>query len=152
MGLFNNFLDKFKTKDFHLSPNLLIRTAQKKFSSNFRLTLRVYKGNQFADPDLTFAKLNKKTSAEIKSGQKDLIIKSSFKVGEFETLVKKHYGLKIQIADEFDRYLINDKYTLGQASRREPLLDWCKERGHNSIEDFLKSKNCNSLADYYEKH
>ena len=52
--------------------------------------------------------------------------------------IKKVYGLTVQVADEFDRYLINDKYTLGQASRREPLIDWLKERNYKSIDDFLQ--------------
>jgi hypothetical protein len=152
MGFFNNLLDNFKSKDFHISPNMKVATAQKQFKANFRLSLRVYKGNQFADGDQTFAALNKRTSAKIKSSSDDISIKSSMTVKEFENVIKDHYGLKVQVADEFNRYLINDKYTLGQASRRQHLIDHLKSKGYDSIEDFLEKHNCKTLEEYYSKN
>ena len=129
-----------------------VKSVQRLFKENFGLTLRVYKGKQFADPDLTVSQLNKRTSDEIDANQKDITIKASMNVGDFEKEIKNVYGLTVQVADEFDKYLINDRYTLGQASRREPLIDWLKEKNYKGIDDFLEKHNCKSLKEYYDKH
>jgi hypothetical protein len=152
MGLFSNLLDNFKAKDFHMNSRMKVASVQRLFKSNYRLTLRIYKGKQFADPKMIINQLDKRTSENITANEKDISIKSSMNVGDFEKEIKKVYGLTVQVADEFDRYLINDKYTLGQASRREPLIDWLKERNYKSIDDFLKKHNCKTLKEYYDKH
>lgn len=152
MGLFSNLLDNFKAKDFHMNSRMKVASVQRLFKSNYRLTLRIYKGKQFADPKMIINQLDKRTSEKITANEKDISIKSSMNVGNFEKEIKKVYGLTVQVADEFDRYLINDKYTLGQASRREPLIDWLKERNYRSIDDFLKKHNCKTLKEYYDKH
>ena len=152
MGLFSNLLDNFKAKDFHMNSRMKVASVQRLFKDNYRLTLRIYKGKQFADPKMIINQLDKKTSDKIKANEKDVSIKSSMNVGDFEKEIKKVYGLTVQVADEFDRYLINDKYTLGQASRREPLIDWLKERNYKGIEDFLEKHNCKTLEEYYKKH
>lgn len=152
MGLFSNLLDNFKAKDFHMNSRMKVASVQRLFKSNYRLTLRIYKGKQFADPKMIINQLDKRTSEKITANEKDISIKSSMNVGDFEKEIKKVYGLTVQVADEFDRYLINDKYTLGQASRREPLIDWLKERNYKSIDDFLKKHNCKTLKEYYDKH
>jgi hypothetical protein len=152
MGFFNNLFDNFKAEDFHMNSRMKVKSVQRLFKGNFGLTLRVYKGKQFADPDLTVSQLNKRTSDEIDANQKDITIKASMNVGDFEKEIKNVYGLTVQVADEFDKYLINDRYTLGQASRREPLIDWLKEKKYKGIEDFLEQHNCKSLKEYYKKH
>jgi hypothetical protein len=73
-------------------------------------------------------------------------------IEDFEKLIDIHYGLTVQVANEFDTYCINNKYTIGQASRKEDLAEWLKERGHNSIEAFLKFEKCNTLEEYYSKN
>jgi len=148
----SNFTDKFKAKDFHISPNKKVKSIKSEFKNNFGLTLRVYKGKQFADDNLTFAALNQKTSKDINSKNDDLSIKASMNIGEFEKLIDQHYGLTVQVANEYDTYCINNKYTLGQASRKEDLEDWVKEKGHKSIVDFLKSEKCSTLEEYYSKN
>lgn len=148
---FSNLTDKFKAKDFHISANKKLKTIQSEFKDNFGLTLRIYKGKQLADPEMTIAGLNKKTSSEIHTKSSDLSIKASMNIGEFEKLILDHYGLTIQVANEFDSYCVNNKYTLGQAARKEDLIDWLSERGINSIEEFLKKENCASLEEYYNK-
>tara|TARA_Y100000385_G_C13099948_1_gene643865 strand:+ start:1987 stop:2394 length:408 start_codon:yes stop_codon:yes gene_type:complete len=135
-----------------MKSRMKVASVQRLFKENYRLTLRVYKGKQFADPKMIINQLDKKTSDKIKANEKDVSIKSSMNVGDFEKEIKKVYGLTVQVADEFDRYLINDKYTLGQASRREPLIDWLKERNYKGIEDFLEKHNCKTLEEYYKKH
>lgn len=152
LNFISNFTDKFKEKDFHLHPNKKVKSIQSEFKDNFGLTLRVYKGKQFVDSDMTFAALNQKTSKDIQSKNDDLSIKASMSISNFEKLIEAHYGLTVQVANEFDTYCINNKYTLGQASRKEDLLDWIKERGYKSIDDFLKSENCSSLQEFYSKN
>jgi hypothetical protein len=148
---FSNLTDKFKAKDFHIAANKKLKTIQAEFKENFGLTLRIYKGKQLADSEMTIAGLNKKTSNEIHAKSSDLSIKASLNIGEFEKLIENHFGLTIQVANEFDTYCVNNKYTLGQAARKEDLIDWLSERGINSIEEFLKKENCASLEEYYNK-
>jgi hypothetical protein len=152
MGLFSNFFDRFKASDFHLAPNKKIKTIQSEFKSNFGLSLRVYKGKMFADSEMTFAQLNSITSKEINAKNSDLKIQSSMKIGEFEELISEHFGVTIQVANEFNTYCVNNKYTLGQASRKEDLEDYVKEKGFSSIEKWLESEKCETLEEWYSKN
>ena len=152
MGFFSNLLDNFKAEDFHVNGRMQVATVQRLFKDNFGLSLRVYKGKQFADPKMTISQLDKRTENKITANKKDIVIKASMNAGDFENEIKDVYGLTVQVADEFDRNLINNKYTLGQASRREPLIDWLKERKYKGIDDFLKKENCKTLKEYYDKN
>jgi len=145
----SNFTDRFKAKDFHLAPNKKVSTIKAEFKENFGLSLRVYKGKQFADDGMTFAALNRKTRKEIDAQAESLEIKASMTIGDFEKLVDEHFGLTVQVANEYDTYCVGNTYTLGQASRKDDLKNWCKERGFKSIEDWLKSEKCNTLDEYY---
>jgi hypothetical protein len=150
MGFFSNFFDRFNASDFDISYNKKIKTIQKEFKDNFGLNLRVYKGKQLADPELTFAQLNQRTSKKIEANNEDLRIKANMKIGELEKLIDEHFGLTVQVANEHNTYCVNNEYTLGQASRKEDLKDWCKDKGFDSIEDWLKSEGFESLEDYYK--
>lgn len=152
MGFFSNFFDRFKAADFHLAPNKKIKSIQSEFKNNFGLTLRVYKGKALADPEMTFAQLNQRTSKSINASNTDLIIKANMNIGDFEKLIDQHFGVTVQIANEFDTYCINNKYTIGQASRKEDIEEWCKSKGFDSLEAWLKSENCETLAEWYEKN
>ena len=152
MGLFSNFFDRFKAADFQISPNMKIKSIQSEFKNNFGLTLRVYKGKVLADPEITFAQLNKLTSKDIKTNSSDLVIKANMTISEFEKLVSDHFGITVQVANEWDTYNVNNKYTLGQASRREDVEDWAKEKGFSSLDAWLKSVNCKTLEEWYEKN
>jgi hypothetical protein len=151
-NFFNNLLDNFKAEDFHMNGRMKVKSVQRLFKENFGLTLRVYKGKQFADPDMTISKLNKKTSDQINANEHDITVKASMKIGDFEKEIKKVYGMTVQVADEWNRNLQPDTYTLGQAARKEPLIDWLKERDYDGIEDFLKKHDCKSMEEYYKKH
>ena len=118
MSIFNKVTDHFKKSDFSVSPGKKVKTIKKEFKEAFGLSLRIYKGKQFAEESLTINQLNKKTSAEIKTAAvEDLVIRASFAVGKVEKLFKTTYGLDVQIADADDKKLINDKITLGDARR-----------------------------------
>jgi hypothetical protein len=129
-----------------------IKSIQSEFKNNFGLTLRVYKGKVLADPEITFAQLNKLTSKDIKTNSTDLVIKANMIISEFEELVNNHFGISVQVANEFDTYNLNNKYTLGQASRREDVEDWVKERGFSSLDSWLESENCKTLEEWHEKN
>lgn len=150
-NFFSNFTDRFKAKDFHIAPNKMVKTVRAEFKENFGLSLRVYKGKQLADDEMTFAALNRRTSKNIKSQAEDLVIKASMTIGEFEKLVDEHFGLTVQVANEQDTYCVGNTYTLGQASRKDDWLNWCKSHGFKSIEDWLKSENCSSLDEYWDR-
>jgi len=152
MGIFSNFFDKFKSADFHLAPNKKIKSIQAEFKQNFGLTLRVYKGKMLADSEMTFAQLNAKTSKEVKASNTDLEIKSNMNIGDFEELINEHFGVTIQVANEFNTYCVNNKYTLGQASRKEDLKDYVKEKGFSSIKKWLESEKCSTLEEWYSKN
>ena len=151
MGIFNNFFDQFKAGDFTLEPNKKVKTIQSEFKDNFQLSLRVYKGKQFADPEWTIAGLNEKTSKKVMAQNEDLTIKANMTIKAFEDLVADHFGLVVQVANEHNTYCINNGYTLGQAARKEDLKDWCVEKGFKGIDDWLKSEGCSSVDDYYNK-
>jgi hypothetical protein len=152
MGIISNFLDRFKSSDFKLAPNKKIKTVKAEFFEHFGLTLRVYKGKVFADPEMTFAELKSKTSKEVKATNSELEIQSNMNIGEFEELFSNHFGVTVQVANEFDTYCVNNKYTLGQASRKEDLKDYVKERGFSTIEEWLKSEKCATLEEWYTKN
>jgi len=151
-GFINDFLDKFKAADFHISPTMHVRTVQRKFKENFGLTLRIYKGKQFADGGSTIAALDRRTRANVDTTAADIVIKASMTAGEVERLVKGNYGLTVQVANEYNTYCLKNKYTLGQAGRKEDLEDWCKEKGHDGIEGWLKSEKCATVDEWYKKN
>lgn len=152
MGFFSNFFDRFKAADFQIAPNMKIKSIQSEFKNNFGLTLRVYKGKVLADPEITFAQLAKLTSKEVKSNSSDLVVKANMNIAEFEMLISNHFGVTVQVANEWDTYNVNNKYTLGQASRREDVEDWVKERGFSSLDAWLESENCKTLEEWHEKN
>lgn len=118
-NLINKIGDSFKSADFEIAPQMKIKTLCKNFKDNFGLTLRVYKGVQFADGELTLAQLNKESKAtnlNTKAGA--LKIKASTKVGDAEKLFKDHFGVNVQIADFDDKKLCDNNMTIGEASRK----------------------------------
>ena len=74
------------------------------------------------------------------------------KIAEFEVLISNHFGVTVQVANEWDTYNVNNKYTIGQASRREDVEDWVKERGFSSLDAWLESENCKTLEEWHEKN
>jgi hypothetical protein len=152
MGFLSNFFDRFDASDFHLAPNKKIKTIQAEFKENFGLSLRVYKGKVFADSEMTFAQLNEKTSKSINASNSDLKITSNMNVKEFEEVIDSHFVVTVQVANEFNTYCINNKYTLGQASRKEDLKDFVNKKGFSSIEEWLESEKCETLEEWYSKN
>lgn len=120
MSILNKFKDHFNKGAISIAPNKKIKTIKKEFKEAFGLSLRVYKGKQFADDSLTINQLNNKVNASIqKSSQEVLAIRGASKVGQVEIMFKKTFGLTVQIADSKDEKLCDNNLSLGEALRNE---------------------------------
>lgn len=119
MGLLNNIKDAFNKAEFTVAPNKKLKTLSADFKKNFNLSLCFYKGSTLADPELTLAALNKKTTKEVDSKADGLKIKGSMKVGDVEKLFDQHFGVTVQVKDKVGKTLVPNSITLGQAARGE---------------------------------
>jgi hypothetical protein len=118
MGISNSIKDHFNNAEFSIAPNKKLKTISKDFKSSFNLSLVFYKGNMIAEGDLTLAALNKKTAKKVDTTSKDDVkIKASMKVGDVEDLFENTYGVKVQIKDKSAKSLVDNDFTLGNASR-----------------------------------
>lgn len=123
MGIFSGITDHFKNSEFSISGSKKLRTIIRQFEKTFNLTLFIYKGNQRADGELSFADLNKKTSLKIDTSinNEDITLKASMSIYDVEKIFLNTYGVKVQIGDKNGK-IISSKYgkvTLGEASRGE---------------------------------
>ena len=119
MGILNNFLDKFKNAEFTVAPQKKLKTISADFKKAFDLTLVFYKGVKIADPELTLAALNSKTSKTVNTHADGLKIKASMKVGDAEQLFDTNFGVTVQIKDKEGKKLVPNEITIGQAARGE---------------------------------
>ena len=123
MGIFNSILDNFKNAEFSVSGRKKLRSINKQFQQAFGLSLLIYKGNQRAPEDFSFADLNKKTSLKVDTSitNSDLKLKASMTVDEVEQAFLDTYGVKVQIGDKKGN-LVSSRYgklTLGETAREE---------------------------------
>ena len=120
MGLLNTIKDHFTNAEFSVAPNKKVKTICADFKKAFGCTLAIYKGKQLADGDLTLNQLNQKTSKDVKTAAAgELKLKASMKVGDAEKLFDEMYGLTVQIKDPAGKTCVDNKLTIGQASRGE---------------------------------
>ena len=120
MGLLNSINDHFTNAEFTVAPNKKVKTVCADFKKTFGCTLAIYKGTQLADPDMTLAELNKRTTKDVKTKESgELKIKASMKVGEAEKLFDQMFGLTVQIKDPKGKECVDNKLTIGQAARGE---------------------------------
>ena len=120
MGLLNNIKDHFTNAEFSVAPNKKVKTICADFKKAFGCTLAIYKGKQLADGDLTLNQLNQKTTKDVKTAASgELKIKAYMKVGDAEKLFDQMYGLTVQIKDPAGKTCVDNKLTIGQASRGE---------------------------------
>lgn len=120
MGLLNNIKDHFTNAEFTVAPNKKVKTVCADFKKAFGVTLAIYKGAQLADPEMTLAELNKRTSKDVKTKESaELKINASMKVGEAEKLFDQLFGLTVQIKDPKGEKCVDNKLTIGQAARGE---------------------------------
>jgi hypothetical protein len=107
-------MDNFKAADFEISGKMKVKSLQKDFKGNFGVTLRVYNGVKFADPDKTLGSF-KSTTTNV-DGFK---VKAKMTVNEVEKKFIENFGLKVQIADKNDTHLLPNSITLGEGARGE---------------------------------
>ena len=120
MGLLNSIKDHFTNAEFSVAPNKKVKTICADFKKAFGCTLAIYKGKQLADGDLTLNQLNQKTSKDVKTAAAgELKLKASMKVGDAEKLFNDLFGLTVQIKDPAGEKCVDNKLTIGQASRGE---------------------------------
>lgn len=123
MGIFNSILDNFKNAEFSVSGRKKLGTISKEFKKSFGLSLLIYKGNQRAPENFSFADLNKKTSLKVDTSinNKDLELKATMTINEVERAFLDTYGVKVQIGDKKGNLISSShgKYSLGEASREE---------------------------------
>lgn len=119
MGLLNNLKDTFNKAEFTVAPNKKLKTLSADFMKAFDLTLAFYKGVQLADPEMTLAALNSKTSKEVNTKADGLKIKGSMKVGDVEKLFDQQFGVTVQIKDKAGKTCVPNNITIGQAARNE---------------------------------
>jgi len=93
-----------------ITGQLKVSTLQSRFLKEFGLTLRIYDGRSFADPDQTLAQVRKK-----KGSGNELSVAKNMKVGNLEDKFEAEFGLKVQVAGSDDSYLCDNDLTLNQA-------------------------------------
>lgn len=93
-----------------INGRIKVKTLQEQFKSEFGLTLRVYDGNKFADPDFTLAKVRK---GDALGGE--FSPKKNMKVGNLEDKILQDFGVKVQVAGSCDSYLCDNSYSLAKA-------------------------------------
>ena len=123
MGIFDSILDNFKNAEFSVSGRKKLRTINKEFNDAFGLSLIIYKGNQRAPENFSFADLNKKTSLKVDTSitNDDLNLKATMSVDDVEKAFLDTYGVKVQIGDKKGN-LISSRYgklSLGETAREE---------------------------------
>lgn len=119
MGLLKNFMDNFNKAEFTVAPQKKLKTISADFKKAFNLSLVFYKGQQIADPDMTLAQLNSKTTKEVNTKADALKIKGNTKVGDAEKLFDKNFGVTVQIKDVDAKICVPNNITIGQAAREE---------------------------------
>ena len=94
----------------NINGRMKVKTLQADFKDEFGLTLRIYKGNQFADANDTLASLR---IGDAKGGE--FSPRKNTQVGNLENKLKELFGIKTQVAGSDDSYLCNNDLTLSAA-------------------------------------
>ena len=98
--------------EFSIEGRMKVKTLRKQFKDAFGATLRVYKGNQFADEDATLASIR---VGDAKGGE--LKCAGNLKVGNFENKMKELFGVKVHVANKDDNALANNDITIAAAGK-----------------------------------
>lgn len=93
--------------DISLTGQLQVATLVDRFFKEFGLTLRVYDGRSYAEPQLTLAQVRKR-----KAAVKNIVVSKNMHVGNLEEKIKEEYGLVVQFSGSDDSYLCNNEHTL----------------------------------------
>jgi len=99
--------------DFNVSGNMKVKTLQANYKKAYGGTLRVYKGNQFADPDTTLSNIR---AADSKGGE--ISVNGRMLVENFEKKFKDTFGIKVKVANQDNSKLSDDKDSLTEAGKK----------------------------------
>lgn len=114
--------------DFKISGRMNVENLQSQFNENFGATLRVYKGNGFADPKATLASIRRSDNT---GG--DMTVSGNMHVGTFERAMMNNFGIKVQVASSDGLSLVPNDTTLAQCGievrRRGPKVDHKNSEG-----------------------
>lgn len=99
--------------DLKITGGMKVKSVKASFKKAFGASLRVYKGNKFADDDATIASIRKGNSL---GGE--FSVHGATLVGNFEKRLKKELGVTVQVANAKDTELADNKLTLTQAGKK----------------------------------
>lgn len=96
--------------ELNVTKQMRVETLQKAFNRRFGATLRVYKGQHFADKDVQLGELSENASGTI-------ICKRGLIVEDFEKAFFSKFGVKVQVATPDNSGLSKNNITLVAAGR-----------------------------------
>ncbi len=101
---------------FSISPKMQVTTLQHRFKSVFGATLRVYKGQHFADKKTHLSDLSDHAKGTI-------ICKRGLTVEAFEKAFVEKFGVKVQVATPDNKALSKNTDSLVAAGKVAPKED-----------------------------
>ena len=100
--------------ELNINGRMVVKNFKKQFKEEFGGSLRVYKGQNFADDDATLASIR---AEGCKGGE--LTLRANMLVGNFENKMQELFGIKVQVADADNKKLVDNSLTLGAVGRGE---------------------------------
>lgn len=96
--------------ELNVCQAMRVETLQKSFKNRFGASLRVYKGQHFADKDIQLGELSGKARGTI-------ICKRGLVVEDFEKAFFEKFGIKVQVANPDNSALSKNTATLVAAGK-----------------------------------
>lgn len=124
--------------ELNINGRLLVKNFKKQFKEVFGGSLRVYKGKNFADDNLTLAAIR---AEGCKGGE--LTLRANMLVGNFEDKMQELFGIKVQVADADDKKLVDNGLTLGAVGRGEVKKKAIEKEASSSQEQVQKAPASN---------
>jgi hypothetical protein len=97
-----------------ISGRMKVKTVKANFKDAFGGTLRIYKGEKFADDDDTIASISSNNELH---GVLHGVIYGDEIVGAFEDMMKKWLGIKVQVATKDDSALVDKGLRLSKSGK-----------------------------------
>jgi hypothetical protein len=101
--------------EFTVSGRMKVKTLKNTFKESFGVSLRVYKGNRFADDEDTLASVRKDTALKTRD---DLKVSGNMQIGTFTKKFKEIFGISVRVSDKDDEKLLDESITLSQAGKQ----------------------------------
>lgn len=98
--------------DLKISGRLSVEGLQRQFKKAFGVSLRIYKGQKFADAKSTLASIRK---GGYPTNSTSFSVNGNLQVGNFEEKMKDVFGIKVQVANGDNTKLVDNSLRLSQA-------------------------------------